>query len=69
MNRIWNPCRGPSERHRPKQHQNVVNTRAQVLVEVQQAYYRALASESALKVAQATLDLRRVTLRQVSVYE
>ncbi len=48
------------------QNQNVVNTRAQVLVEVQQAYYRALASESVLKVAQATLDLRRVTLRQVS---
>ena len=48
------------------QNQNVNNTRAQVLVEVQQAYYQALASESVLKVAQATLDLRRLTLRQVS---
>lgn len=48
------------------QNQNVTNTRAQVLVEVQQAYYRALASESILRVARATLDLRRVTLRQVS---
>ena len=48
------------------QNQNVTNTRAQVLVDVQQAYYRALASESVLKVARATLDLRRVTLRQVS---
>jgi outer membrane protein len=48
------------------QNQNVTNTRAQVLVEVQQAYYRALASESLLRVARATLDLRRVTLRQVS---
>lgn len=48
------------------ENQNVTNTRAQVLVEVQQAYYRALASESILRVARATLDLRRVTLRQVS---
>jgi outer membrane protein len=48
------------------QNRNVMNTRAQVLVEVQQAYYRAQASESILRVARATLDLRRVTLRQVS---
>jgi outer membrane protein len=48
------------------QNQNVTDTRAQVLVEVQQAYYQALASESVLKVAQATLDLRRLTLRQVN---
>ena len=33
---------------------------------VEQAYYRALAAQSVLKVAQATLDLRRVTLRQVT---
>jgi outer membrane protein len=48
------------------QNQSVTNTRAQVLIEVQQAYYQALASESVLRVAQATLDLRRLTLRQVS---
>jgi len=48
------------------QNQNVTNTRAQVLVEVQQEYYRALASESVLKVVRATLDLRRLTLRQVT---
>ena len=36
------------------QNQNVTNTRAQVLIEVQQAYYQALASESVLKVAQPT---------------
>jgi outer membrane protein len=48
------------------QNQNVTNIRAQVLIEVQQAYYQALAAASILKVAQATLDLRRVTLRQVS---
>lgn len=48
------------------QNQNVTNTRAQVLVTVQQAYYRALAAQSVLRVAQATLNLRRVTLRQVT---
>jgi outer membrane protein len=47
------------------ENRNVMNTRAQVLIEVQQAYYRALGSESVLTVARATLDLRRVTLRQV----
>jgi outer membrane protein len=48
------------------QNRNVTFTRAQVLVEVQQEYYRALASESILRVARATLDLRRLTLRQVT---
>jgi outer membrane protein len=51
--------------HNAAQNQNVTNIRAQVLIEVQQTYYQALASESVLKVAQATLDLRRLTLRQV----
>lgn len=46
--------------------QNVIETRAQVLVDVTVAYYNALASEAVLKVAQATLDLRRVTLRQIA---
>jgi outer membrane protein len=48
------------------QDQNVIATRAQVLVEVREAYYQALASESVLKVSRATLDLRRLTLRQVT---
>jgi outer membrane protein len=48
------------------ENQKVRNIRAQVLVEVEQSYYRALASESILRVARATLDLRRLTLRQVS---
>lgn len=48
------------------QNQNVNNTRAQVLAAVQEAYYQALGSESVLKVAQATLDLRGLTLRQVN---
>jgi len=44
----------------------VANTRAQVVIEVEQAYYQALAAQAVQKVAQATLDFRRVTLRQVS---
>ena len=48
------------------QNQNVANMHAQVLVTVEEAYYRALAAQSVLKVAQATLNLRRVTLRQVT---
>lgn len=48
------------------QNQNVTYTRAQVLLEVQQAYYRALAAQSVLGVAQATLDLYRLTLRQIT---
>jgi outer membrane protein len=51
------------------QDQVVVNTRAEVLVDVREAYYQALASESVLKVAQATLDLRRLTLRQITALE
>jgi len=47
------------------ENRNVTNIRAEVLLEVQQAYFRALASKSVLEVARATLDLRRVTLRQV----
>jgi outer membrane protein len=52
--------------HNASANQNVTNTRAGVLIEVQQAYDDALASESVLKVAQGTLDLRQVTLRQIS---
>lgn len=48
------------------QNQNVTNVRAQVLLDVKEAYYAALGSEAVLKVAQATLGLRRVTQRQVS---
>ena len=36
------------------------------MLAVSRAYYRTLAAQSILKVAQATLDLRRVTLRQVN---
>ncbi len=44
---------------------NVDNTRAQVLLQVEQAYYGVLAADAVLKVAQATVDMQRVTLRQV----
>jgi outer membrane protein len=47
------------------QEQLVGNTRATILIEVQQAYYRALAADSVLKVAQAVLENRRLVLRQV----
>jgi outer membrane protein len=48
------------------QNQNIAFARAQVLLEVRRAYYDALSSEAVLKVAQATVDLRRLTLRQVN---
>jgi len=48
------------------QNQRVIATRAQILAEVREDYYQTLAAESILKVAQATLNLRRLTLRQVS---
>jgi len=44
---------------------NVVATRAGIRVTVDQAYYRALAANSVLRVAQAVLENRRLTLRQV----
>lgn len=47
------------------QSSNTVFNRAGVLLQVQQAYYTALGSEAVLQVAQATLESRRVTLRQV----
>ncbi len=47
------------------QDQNVITTRAQILVNVQQAYYAALGSQSVEGVAQAALDNRRLVLRQI----
>ena len=47
------------------QDRNTVTTRAQVLLQVQQAYYAALASEAVLKVAQARVDMHSITVRQV----
>jgi outer membrane protein len=48
------------------QNQIVGNTRAQILIEVDQAYYQQLAADSVLNVAKAVLENRRVTLRQVT---
>ncbi len=47
------------------QEQLVGNTRAAILIEVDQAYYEALAADSVLKVAQAVLENRRLVLRQI----
>jgi outer membrane protein len=47
------------------QDRNVATTRAEVLLQVDQAYYHALAAESVLKVAQARVEVQRLTLRQV----
>ncbi len=47
------------------QEQIVGNTRAAILIEVDQAYYQALAADTVLQVAQAVVENRRLTLRQV----
>jgi outer membrane protein len=47
------------------QDQNVVTTRAQILLNVQQAYYAALGAQAVEGVAQAALDNRRLVLRQI----
>ncbi|MGA2135990.1 MAG: TolC family protein [Bryobacteraceae bacterium] len=41
------------------------NTRARILIEVDQNYYQTLAAETVLRVAGAVVDNRRLTLRQV----
>ncbi len=48
------------------QKQTAEDTRAQVLLGVRQAYYQVLAAESVQNAAQAALENRRLTLRQVS---
>jgi outer membrane protein len=48
------------------QDQNVTYTRAQVIIDVRDAYFAALGAESVLQVARATLDLRRLSLRQMN---
>ena len=47
------------------QDQNVGNIRAAILIEVDQAYYQALASDTVLKVSQAVVQNRQLILRQV----
>lgn len=47
------------------QEQMVGNTRASILIEVDQAYYQTLAANTVLRVAQAVVENRRLTLRQV----
>jgi outer membrane protein len=43
----------------------LATTRAQLLLQVDQAYYAALAADAVLKVAEARLDAQKLTLRQV----
>jgi outer membrane protein len=47
------------------QQRNVAANRAQVLLQVDQAYYNALSADAVLTVARARLEMHRVTLRQV----
>ncbi len=47
------------------ENQDVANTRAQVLLNVNTAYYQALSAREVLRVAKANLDLLNLTLRQV----
>jgi outer membrane protein len=47
------------------QDKNVATTRAQVLLEVRAAYFQVLGADSVLKVAQAAVNARQLTLRQV----
>jgi outer membrane protein len=42
-----------------------VTTRAQVILEVREAYFQALGAESSLKVARAAVESRQTTLRQI----
>lgn len=44
----------------------IVNTRAQILLEVRRAYFGVLGSQAVLRAAQATLQSRQITLRQVT---
>src|SRR5579885_2174104 len=48
------------------QQQNVENTRAAILIEVDQAYYQALAADTVLKVSRAVVRNRQLMLRQVT---
>jgi outer membrane protein len=47
------------------QEQLVTDARAAILIEVDQAYYQALSADSVLQVAQAMVQNRQLTLRQV----
>jgi outer membrane protein len=47
------------------QDKNTVTTTAQVILEVRQDYFRALGSDAVLKVAQAAVNERQLTLRQI----
>jgi outer membrane protein len=52
--------------HADAQQQTVAATRAQVLLEVRQAYFKALLAQSVLEVARETVAARKLILKQVS---
>lgn len=54
-----------ARRRAEAQQSNVAQTRAEVLLQVKQAYYAVLASDASLKVVQARVHMQEVTLRQV----
>lgn len=56
---------GSAEFRVSAQEHAAANTRAEILATVDQAYYQALAADSVLKVANAVVENRRLTLRQV----
>src|SRR5690348_11791606 len=62
--RTANLARAAGLRAMAQQH-NVENMQAAVLIEVDQAYYQALAAETVLKVSQAVVQNRQLILRQV----
>ena len=47
------------------QDRNIATTRAQVLLQVDQAYYNVLGADAVLQVAQARVEMQKLTLRQV----
>jgi outer membrane protein len=47
------------------QRRNIATSRADILLQVDQSYYATLGAEAVLRVAQATVEARRITLRQV----
>lgn len=48
------------------QNENLTNIRAQIILEVRDAYYGVLAADAVLKVAQAALSSRQLLLRQIT---
>lgn len=48
---------------------SVINTRAEILLQVRQAYFNVLGDQAILTAARATLESRQVTLRQITALQ